>query len=192
MAALALAPACARIAQAPMATAAPARVEPTCHAELRSWIVAGRGRHLYLQIDCPAPEEARPGRVEFWDTAHRPDFQQPDDPDRQARIARTAEGMRLAPPFVPADNRLEAVYELTAEQAACLRRDRVFARRYFLLGPNSNSAMRAAYDECGVELPRRVMQGAGALGEFPGINMDPGAPIPPQRWEQFGLRFSPQ
>ncbi|TVQ76096.1 MAG: hypothetical protein EA380_09270, partial [Phycisphaeraceae bacterium] len=36
-----------------------------CTIELRSWIVAGRGRHLYLDCHCPEPYEHLNTRIEY-------------------------------------------------------------------------------------------------------------------------------
>ena len=157
-----------------------------CHAELRSWVVAGRGRHLFLDINCSEPRADLAGVVEFANTAFRDDFDWTLDPLGAPRIAKMAAGARIRPAFGEPDNRLESTYDLTIEQADCLLQDRLFDRAYYILGANSNSAMRAVCEACGLALPDRVLAGAGALGEFPGINHSPGDEIPHNRWTEFG------
>lgn len=158
-----------------------------CACELRSWIVAGQARHLFLKIDCP-PELAELSTVvEFTSAALRADFAPPAsgaiDP---APIAMMTRGNRLRPALGPPDNRLEAAWTIDAKQAACLQRDRVFERAYFLLGPNSNSGMRAACEACGLELPPHVVGGEGLLSEFPGVGMDPGEERAAADWAARG------
>jgi len=67
-----------------------------------------------------------------------------------------------------------------------LQRDRVFEFAYFLVGPNSNSAMRAACESCDVALPEAILAGGGVLGEFPGIDLDHGPEIPREEWVGLG------
>lgn len=164
----------------------PPESAPVCRAELRSWVIAGRGRHMFLAIDCPPPRSDLSGVVEFANTAMRHDFDWTIDPIGAARIARMEVNERVRPAFGEPDNRLEATYELTIKQAACLQRDRVFEMPYFLLGPNSNSSMRAVCEACSVELPDHVLGGAGLFGEFPGVERSPGKEIPHQRWPDLG------
>ena len=169
----------------------PARSSPTVPAELRSWVVAGWGRHLYLQILPPASlAEASDlaGRVEFTSATLRRDYSPPTDPRSAARITRMTRGVALTPIMGAADNRLEAHYDLTLEQARSLQRDRVFSRTYSLLGPNSNSGMARALRDAGLALPDRVAAGSGMLGEFPGIEMDPGEDVPPSGWLSLGIK----
>lgn len=161
-----------------------------CVAELRSWVVAGRGRHLYLELRCPPPYEGLSGRVEFTSLSLRPDYVRRADASGSPRLARMAPGVHLGPPrgLAPApDNRLVARFWLTPGQAACLQRQRVFSEAYVLLGPNSNSAMRHALESCGCGVPDAVLRGGGVLGEFPGIDTDPGEELPAWRWPLLGL-----
>lgn len=164
---------------------------PRVRAELRSWVVAGRGRHLYLDLFItPAPSEgveARPLRVEFGSTAQRTDYRAPDDFAKAGRISRMTPGVILQPIFGEPDNRAEAEYWLTEAQVKQLTRDRVFALPYVLVGRNSNSAMARAMREAGLALPARVARGGGLLGEFPGIDLDPGPEIPQEKWAAFGI-----
>ncbi|MFG0274063.1 MAG: hypothetical protein ACF8QF_03290 [Phycisphaerales bacterium] len=171
--------------------------EPRCECELRSWTVAGRGRHLLLEIDCPDEFDDLDGVVEFTTAAHRDDYDWTRDQSGAPRIARMTRGVRLRPFLLPAgDNdpaeRLEARWTITRDKAACLQRDRLFERQYILLGPNSNSAMAAVLDACGLDAPGHVRNGAGMLGEFPGVDMHPGAEIDDARWHEFGLLFVPE
>lgn len=189
--------------------------------ELRSWVVMGRGRHLFAQVILPGavfpgavvedgerlPDERAsehgsqsrgtrnvawphdlPLIVEYWSTALRDDYAAPADEGKAERIARMQLGHRVKPQLVtPPDNRLEATYQVTLRQAKELARDRVFANRYFLLGPNSSSGLRAAMEQAGLRLPPKVTLSAGPLGEFPGIDLSPGREAPRARWAEFGL-----
>lgn len=159
-----------------------------CRAELRSWVVLGRGRHLYLEVECPPSHESLSGRVEFTSVMIRNDYRYTRDASGQPRVGAMRGGRVVPPPFAgPPDNRLEAVYELTLDQVRRLRRDRVFEAPYMLVGPNSNAAMRRVAEECGVTLPPRVLGGFGLLGEFPGIEADVGAEVDPSEWQRFGV-----
>lgn len=158
-------------------------------AELRSWVVAGRGRRLYLQIEAPAEfPELRP-RIEFTSAFLRADYEPAADQAERPRVGRMTPGRPLGPPpFAPVpDNRLEATYTLTLAQARALQRDRLFAEPYVLLGANSSSGLRRALEEVGLALPDRVLRGGGFLGEFPGIDIAPGAEIGVEEWPRFGL-----
>lgn len=163
-----------------------------CHAELRSWVVLGRGRHMYLRVECPPPFERLSGRVEFTSVMIRNDYRYTRDVSGQPRVGRMRGGI-VRPPTIagPPDNRLEAAYELTLDQVRCLRRDRVFEAAYMLIGPNSNAAMRRVTSECGVALPARVLAGIGLLGEFPGIDAEVGAEVEPAEWPRFGVGIGP-
>lgn len=162
---------------------------PLCRAELKSWVVAGRGRHLFLEISCPTPHEALSGLVEFASTALRRDFDWTLDPEGVARISRMEAGRRVLPAMAgPPDDRLEGVFEISIEQAECLLRDRVYASGFFILGPNSNSGMRAACESCEFMLPAHVRNGGGVLGEFPGMERSPGAEIPRSQWQTIGWK----
>jgi hypothetical protein len=171
--------------------------EPRCDCELRSWVVAGRGRHLLLDIDCPDGFDDLDGVVEFSTAAHRDDYDWMRDQSGAPRIARMTRGLRLLPFLVPAGDeapaeRVEARWTVTPDTAACLQRDRLFERQYILLGPNSNSAMAAVLAACALDAPAQVLGGAGLLGEFPGVDMDPGDEIDGARWAEFGLLFTPE
>lgn len=48
-----------------------------CTVELRSWIVAGRGRHLYLDCDCPDPYDHLNTRIEYTKITLRTDHARP-------------------------------------------------------------------------------------------------------------------
>lgn len=160
-----------------------------CRAELKSWVVAGRGRHMFLEIDCPSNHDDLDGIVEFANTAMRSDFDWTLDPGGAARIARMEKGIRVLPALGPPEDRLEETFLLPPATARCLQRDRLYEKPYFILGPNSNSAMRAACEACEVPLPKHVTGGAGVLGEFPGVNFSPGEEIPAERWTEFGWRL---
>lgn len=172
---------------APQARPAP-EPEPMFRAELRSWIVAGRGRHMYLLIEPPPGVPGRPRRIEFTTLLMRDDYRFSRDASGAPRVGMMRGGIVAPPAFAgPPDNRLEAVYELTRRQVECLLRDRVFETPYVLLTTNSNAAMRRACEECGVTLPPRVRDGKGLLGEFPGIEYDVGAELPTDQRPSFGL-----
>ncbi len=172
--------------------------------ELRSWVVAGRGRHMFAQVLLPGmtPEQVAPSAearwpselplvAEYWSTALRDDYRAPEDFNRIERIARMPLGHRVRPMGGEPDNRLEATYRVTMKQARDLMRDRVFSNRYFLLGPNSSSGLRAAMEAAGLKLPAQVLAGGGIMGEFPGVDFSPGREIPRSRWGDFGLGAAP-
>lgn len=192
-----------------------ARETAAIRVELRSWVVFGQGRHLYALVYPPthprslaaaAPRSQAPARdvpptadelvgvarVEYWKTDLRDGYTPPADAARAERIAKVQAGVVVRPLLAAPDNRLEAVYLVTPEQALELTRDRVFAERYFLLGPNSTSGLRAAFRAAGLEFPARVLAGRGALGEFPGVDLPAGAEIAPGRWAEFGLPRGPE
>lgn len=172
------------------ASARPAR----CKCQIRSWIVAAQGRHLYMQIECPKPFNHLSGRVEFTEARLRSDYRVPAEPMRRNRLARLDRpGILRPPPFItdPKD-RLEAFFTISPEEAACLQRDRAFYAQYELLGPNSNSALRAAAEECGCGVPGHVTASAGVLGEFPGIERKPGPELPADKYPLYGLPEGPQ
>jgi hypothetical protein len=175
-----------------------------CTVELRSWVVAAQGRHLYLQCDCPEPFDHLDGRVEYTKLSLRPDFRPGLSWDDRSRvtlrdaaalpIARMTPGTRLAPPpFVEdPDDRLEFAYALPVETVEALQDDVIFSEPYKLLGPNSNSGIRAVMERAGVELPASVLGGGGMLGAFPGIDKPPGAPIDASAWADLGLPMGPR
>jgi hypothetical protein len=164
----------------------------TCTAELRSWVVAGRGRHMYLFLDCPDEHDHLDGRIEYTSAMQRRDYRFSRDASTGPRIARFTRTSSLASPFgIPADNRLEAEYEVTLEQARCLQADRMYDSAYVLLGPNSSSGLREAMRSCGLELPEAVARAGGAFGEFPGVDSALGPEIPKERWALYGFPDGP-
>lgn len=182
---------------------------PTCRAELRSWVVFGRGRHLLLRIDCPEPIEHLDGVVEFTKISLRRDFVAPVEAVTQgenvvggewaevlartgpARLGRMSRGPQLRPALGSGAERLEAVYEIDCAQAESLQRDRVWDATYELLGPNSNSGLASVMREAGLTLPAHVARGGGALGSFPGVTLDPGEDLPAHEWAIAGLPGGP-
>jgi len=160
-----------------------------CRGELRSWVVAGRGRHLFLDVECPEPYEYLSGRIEFGGASLREDYRAPVDRAFGDRVCRMTRGTRLAPPagIGYVDNRLEAVFELTVEQVACLQRDRMWSSRYVLVGANSNSAMLATLGDCDCDAPAQVVSGAGLFGEFPGVDADLGDEVEAGKWVMYGV-----
>ncbi len=166
----------------------------TCTAELRSWVVAGWGRHMYLQIDCPDTFDTLDGRIEYTSAAMRSDYSPPDDPANAARVTRMQPGFHLQPMLAPGEQvetRLEATFTLTVEQAQCLQRDRMFSAQYALLGANSSAGLRRAAADCNCFIPPHVANAGGALGEFPGVNFDPGNEIPADLWPDHGFPNGP-
>jgi len=164
-----------------------------CSCELRSWIVAGRGRHMFVRVDCPPGLDHLDTVVEFTSAAMRRDFVGPIDPSNLPRVAKMTRGVRLAPAFGNApDDRLELKFSLDAGSAREFQRDRLFSQPYVLLGANSNAAMRAALASVGVETPEHVRMGGGLQGEFPGIDFDPGETLPAERWGEFNLPRGPE
>lgn len=158
------------------------------HAELRSWIVAGHARHLFLDLSSPR-EPSVIGRIEYSTVMHRADYRYTLDSTGVPRIGRVQGGVLSPPPGIapPPDNRVEASYDITLEEARALQRDRVFAKPYVLLGANSNAALRRVMERCGMVLPAHVVNSSGVFGEFPGIDADPGEELPQSRWEGFGV-----
>jgi hypothetical protein len=168
--------------------------EVLCRAELHSWVVSRPhpGRHLFLEIDCPAGYEHLNGRVEFTSAALRRDYAPAPGSNDRARVARMTRGGTLVPLIGDGtDTRLEGIYELTVAQAECLQRDRMFEAAYVLLGPNSTSGMLAALRDCGCGIPAQILRGGGWLGEFPGAELTPGAEVPPERWAGHGVPTGP-
>jgi hypothetical protein len=166
-----------------------------CDCELRSWVVAGRGRHMLLDIDCPEAFDDLDGVVEFTTASYREDYDAALDRAEAPRIARMTPGVRLQPFIAPngggfPKERVEASWTIPLDTARCLQRDRLFANRYALLGPNSNSAMAVVLEACGLDAPDAVLGGAGVFGEFPGVDLDPGEEIPRAAWPDFGIPFS--
>ena len=154
-----------------------------CECELSSWIIAGRARHLYLTIDCPEGFDELDGVVEFTDETARDDYvERRDDSGALVapRVARKPSYWVLRPYVDDPDERVEASWRITVEQARILQRDRIWETPYVLTGPNSNSAMVAALLEAGLTAPARVLEGGGIFGEFPGIEQAMGASIDPE------------
>ncbi len=154
-----------------------------CDCQLRSWVVAGKGRHLVLLIDCPDGFDEFDGAVEFTSEALRADYVKRRDADGALvapRVARMTRGVRLRPVVGDPDERVEASWLITVAQAAALQADRVWETPYVLVGSNSNSAMVAALRGVGLEPPERVVLGGGVLGEFPGVDQPLGALAGPE------------
>lgn len=168
----------------------PAASPVTVKAELRSWVVLGRGRHLYLEIEAPPPHEDLSGRVEYTMISLRSDYDSSADQSVAPRVGRFRGYGNLRPPNFgpPPDNRLEATYVLTLDQARCIQADRVFEEAYVLVGPNSNAGLRTVMEGCGVPVPERVKAAGGLLGEFPGIEFSVGAEVPREGWVTLGIR----
>jgi len=181
---IALLNACERRAAPPV----PASDNVLVRAELRSWRVAGRARHLYLQLDGPSPYDDLDGRIEFTSLALRREYLLAHDRSGAPRLGRMTPGEALRPMLGgDPDDRLEAIYTLSLDQARCITRDRVFSTPYVLLGTNSNTGLRRTMESCGLGLPERVLSSGGVLGEFPGIEYDPGVEVPESDWASFGL-----
>ena len=47
--------------------------------------------------------------------------------------------------------------------------------------------MRQALESCGCTIPVRVARASGVLGEFPGINVEPGPELAIDQWRRFGI-----
>lgn len=139
-----------------------------------------------------AAEVQQAARIEYWRTGIRDGYAPPSDDNLADRIAKVQAGTAVRPMLGPADNRLEAAYLVTPAQARELARDRVFQSRYLLLGPNSTSALRAAFRSAGLDLPAHVVAGRGVLGEFPGVDIDPGPEIAAEGWSRVGLPQGPE
>lgn len=170
---------------------APAPEPVYCRVEVRSFIVAGRGRHLYLLIDCPDGYDQHDGRVEYTTAAYRTDYSAPDDRSGAARVAKMTAGRALYPFIDEPDDRFETEFEILLDQAICLQQDRVFMARYALTGTNSSSGLRRAMELCDCELPERITNAGGFFGDFPGIDQDPGAVIDREMWPSFGIDGEP-
>jgi len=158
--------------------------EVECDCELSSWVVTGRARHLYLSIDCPEGFEGLDGVVEFTTEAHRRDYVERWDASGNLlapRVARMTRGHRLYP-FLgdgDGDERVEGRWRITAAQAGVLQRDWVWGTPYVLVGTNSNTAMVEVLRAAGIEAPASVVDGAGLLGEFPGVGLGLGELVDP-------------
>ncbi|MBL0928128.1 MAG: hypothetical protein IBJ11_10840 [Phycisphaerales bacterium] len=189
------APGCGRKdeGRAGAAAASPAACGP-CTATLASWAVTpfAPGRHMFVDLDCPGAAARLNGRVEYTSVALREDYESPDDRRLAGRVGRMTLGRHLRPAFHSGDAstvpvRIEETYTITCDQAEVLRADRVFSARYALLGTNSSSGLRRALEAAGMKIPDRILSAGGALGEFPGIDLDPGPEIPRAQWARYGV-----
>ncbi len=182
-----------------LAAAGPMPKRYVCDAELRSWVVLARGRHLYLEIkNLPEAHAHLRPRIEFTSAHLRHDYQPPSRASESdswggtlPRVARMTRGSRLFSPLAQPRDRLEARYKLTLAQLEALQRDRLFTAAYELTGPNSNAALRRVMESVGLRLPARVTNSGGLLGEFPGIDASVGAELPASRWPEFGVPGGP-
>lgn len=201
-----------------LAAAGPMPKRYVCDAELRSWVVLARGRHLYLEIkNLPEAHAPLRSRIEFTSAHLRHDYQHPSRTTQRSRasegdssggmgsrsvlpvspgetlprVARMTRGSRLFSPLAQPRDRLEARYKLTLAQLESLQRDRLFTAAYELTGPNSNAALRRVMESVGLRLPARVTNSGGLLGEFPGIDASVGAELPASRWREFGVPSGP-
>jgi hypothetical protein len=171
----------------------PTEPAPLALVEIRSWVVAGQGRHMYALITPPPGRDDLATIVEYTGAFARKGYAPPGDRALADRIVKVARGDRVYPFLdIPMDNRLEAVYWLPVETAAELQRDRAFTKRYFILGPNSSSGLRAAFESSGVPLPAWLRASGGAWGEFPGVELSPGEELAPDRWAEHGFRIGPE
>ncbi len=167
--------------------------DPLALVEIRSWVVAGRGRHMYAQITSPPGHEHLSTIVEYTGAFARTGYAPPSDRARADRIVKVARGDRVHPFLdIPMDNRLEAVYWLPVETIEELQRDRAFTGRYSLLGPNSSSGLRAAFESSGVPLPASLRASGGVWGEFPGVELAPGEELAPDQWRDHGFSVGPE
>ena len=183
-----------------------ADAQPMCECELKSWRVFARGRHLLVDIESPEGYEHMSGRVEFTKVSLRSDYTgSPLGGTRFARapLGRMTRDAVLTPIMMGGDQsalsqaadrgpsgaveRLEMTFSITVEQAEQLQRDRVWNTTYKLFGPNSNSGIRVALEEIGVELPTHVLQSGGALGEFPGVLSEVDEELPVEEWGRYGI-----
>ncbi|MEM1422720.1 MAG: hypothetical protein AAGH64_01830 [Planctomycetota bacterium] len=164
-----------------------------CACVLGSWVVAGRGRHLHLDIDCPEEFDHLDGRIEFTSAALRSDYDPLAlEPESLPHLVRMTPGRRLYSPIDDPRPRVEAEYTVDAATAAWMQRDIAFTTDYILLGSNSNSAMRAMLQAVGLEVPASVLAGNGYFGAFPGIDQDPGRELPVDQWPSTGLPGGPR
>ena len=141
--------------RAPESAALPdgAAAGKVCDCELSSWVVAGRGRHLYLTIDCPEGFDELDGVVEFTSEALRRNYTELRDASGALvapRVARMTRGVRLRPVVGDPKERVEARWAITVAQARGLEADRVWVTPYVLIGANSNSAMASALRSAGL------------------------------------------
>ena len=139
-------------------------------AELRSWIVAGWGRHLRLDV----AQGCGQGPVSIEYTDGEPHLGRPsivswvtEFPEARIRDGRAE----------LANTRLEARYRLGRQARECVRRGREYPNDYQLFGPNSSSGLRATLTGCQLPLPDHVPGRGGALESFPGVDHPVGLPI---------------
>ncbi|MEM1166822.1 MAG: hypothetical protein AAGI30_11090 [Planctomycetota bacterium] len=181
----------ATVASCAAVTTSPER--PVCRAELRSWVVALRGRHLYLDLRCAEPFAHLSGRVEYTEARLRQGWVPQPGQTASGPLIRMSRSAHLRPPpsIGTEDNRFEAEYRLTLAQARCLQADRLYTEPYRLVGTNSTSALRAAMETCGCALPEHVVASGGLLGEFPGVWADAGPEVSSQEWALYGFPGGP-
>lgn len=177
---------------------------PLCTCHLKSWIVIGEARHLFIEIETPPEYAHLAGRVEFTNTTLRADYLHPEDRPRWRRsaaalapglIGKMSRGHHLGPILRPPDGdigeRTEATWPITPAQALILQRDRVWNASYILLGPNSNTAARAALESIDLELPESLIAEARE-GRFPGLLMSLDEALPSEDWARHGLPRGPE
>lgn len=155
-------------------------VECTIPAELHSWVVAGNGRHMRLDVDGGCGLKAF--SVEFADASasiNRSGVLGFGEVDATHRIRPAGSG--------PVRERVEARYQLTTAQAERVSHFRVYDHPYRLTGPNSSSALRAAMEASDIPLPPHIPGHGGVLSSFPGVDSDPGRLVIDGPVESFGL-----
>ncbi len=177
------------------ATAPAPPPEVWCDCTLSSWVVAFRGRHLHLDIDCPEEYDHLDGRVEFTSASLRRDY----DPAHPAatpglipQLVRMTPGGQLTSYIDDPKPRQEASYRVPLATAAWFQRDVAFDTAYVLTGANSNAAMRAMLERADLEIPPHVLNGSGAFGAFPGIDFDAGSERDLAEWPAIGLPAGPR
>lgn len=177
---------------------------PLCTCHLKSWIVIGEARHLFIEIETPPEYAHLAGRVEFTNITLRADYHHPEDYPQWRRsaaalapglVGKMSRGHHLGPILRPPDGdigeRTEATWPITPAQAAILQRDRVWQTPYVLLGPNSNTAARAALESIDLELPESLIAEARE-GRFPGLLMSLDEDLPREVWARHGLPNGPE
>lgn len=154
--------------------------ECTIPAELHSWVVAGNGRHMRLDVEGGCGLQAF--SVEFADaqaSLNRPGVHGFGNVDASHRIRPAGAG--------PVNERIEARYQLTTGQAERVSHFRVYEHPYHLTGPNSSSALRAAMEASNIPLPPHIPGHGGILSTFPGVDSDPGRLVIDGPVQDFGL-----
>jgi predicted small secreted protein len=135
-------------------------------AELKSWIVAGWGRHLRLDLEggCGTPAQS----LEFTNT------QDYGLGPGITSVLSVDPGTRISNRHRFPGERSEGRYRFDRRTVACVTAPRNYEGPYRLFGPNSSSGLHAAMAECGIPLPSHVPGSGGALESFPGVDHDPG------------------